>query len=203
MSRKLLLVLLIGISALGLLAHRVRPTSADEEGSGGGRIAPFTTSYGWADSLAVGTVFTDGFHVIDVEQAPIEILSVKPRIQGATLVFLGARILGPDRPYGAYQRVDGFPPTIGDLAGSLPVEGFVIPPTPGAESYELLLGYRVTGTGRSTVLGIDITYTSGSQTRTFRIPGYLAICSPRSENECPPEYGDASTSAGFGPPTGP
>lgn len=186
--RKTWLAVLIGACGVaGLLAFQASRSAADDEG-GPGAISPYPNSYGWANSFAVGKVFTDGLNMVEVEGGPITILSVRPQIEGTTIEYLGARILGLDRPIGGYTQAEGFPPTVSDLAGSAPAEGMVLTPA-GPPGYELLIGYRVTGAGRTTIQGVDVEYQSGSAKRKIFIPSYVAICSPVTTIECPTEYG--------------
>lgn len=148
----------------------------------------------------VGSAFTYGLVVLyNDSDAPIEIRDVQPEIKGTGLAFLGARVLAPaldspGRQTASYDILEGFPPE--QFPAAPEATGALVNPASQSEPegklpYELLVGYRVTAPGRTTVPSIKITYRQGDDQQSMTANLTLAVCTDREMSDCPPEYGAA------------
>lgn len=148
---------------------------------------------GFATRKNVGDVFTNGQLVVfNAGTEDIELLEVTPQLTGEGLVYLGARVAGLHRRLGSTQDEPGFPPTGEPLLGRLRrVAGLVVPAGRAADrrGVELLLGFRVTRRGRSTVRGVTVVYRYAGRTHTQTWTSTMAVCAPRSRGGgCRQEY---------------
>jgi hypothetical protein len=159
-------------------------------GPAGPELARNDGSYGWSGSFAVGDTFTDGLNLITVTDkatGPLTLISAKSlNAKGDSLELLGerARVIPDMLPAGYqtgwFQHVPGFPPTSGDAAGGVPVEGLVVQPSkPGEDRWiEIQVGYRVKAPGRYVRAGVEVVYSYGGKTFRTVIPSHVAICAP-------------------------
>ncbi|MEU8006986.1 hypothetical protein AB0B66_37985 [Catellatospora sp. NPDC049111] len=157
------------------------------------------TASGWYAAKDVGTTFTDGLNIITVTpqaRGPLRLISARPLMDdGKTLRVVGVlarvipRMLPPNSTSGGLQQSPGFPPTLPDAAGGVPVEGLVVqPPEQGEDLWiEIQIGYEVMAPGRSTRHGVELVYEYEGTERKAVIPSYLAICAPATV-ACDPEY---------------
>ena len=133
--------------------------------SGGPLLAPRGDAYQY--ELEPGKTFTDAFNVLLVQgDQPARIISVESLQKGSSLVFLGARIAGPKRKEGEQEVLPGFPPVSGAAFGPLaPPAGYVVKPQQSTDGrgYELLMGYRMSGTTLTIRQGIRIRYEVAGQ----------------------------------------
>jgi hypothetical protein len=148
------------------------------------------SAYGWSESMAVGTRFTDGFSFISVSpaaKAPIRLLSVTPVMDdGKALKVLGvlARItpdmLPPHYEDGWFQLAAGFPPTDHDATGGADPGGLVVRvPRAGEElEIELEIGYEVVAPGKSNRKGVRVRYEYEGRTHEYTARSHLSICAP-------------------------
>ncbi len=168
---------------------------------GCGGAPPALRDAGFASSTIqrpVGSTFTYGFVALyNDSDAPIEIRNVQPEIKGTGLDFLGARVLAPDSPgreTAGYDILEGFPPERFPIAPE--ATGAVVNPASQSEPagklpYELLVGYRVTSPGRTTVPSIKVTYRQGDHQQSLTAHLTLAVCTDQAMSDCPLESGAA------------
>lgn len=145
----------------------------------------------------VGATFTDGqLIVFNLGEKDLEIVDVEPELAGDGLRYLGAKITGLDRELGSVQVEDRYPPTNPELGPTQPATGVVLPAADSEadrkRGYELLMGYKVVGLGRSTVRAVEVTYEVAGQERTQSWTSTIAVCTPdvAPDGECAFEYGD-------------
>jgi hypothetical protein len=180
---------LVVIVVAVVLYHRRGPRPAGPE------LARQDGAYGWSESFAVGTTFTDGLNLItvtDKANGPLTLISATPLAPDGILKVLGerARVVPDMLPKGFesgwFPHVDGFPPTTGDAAGGVTVKGLVVLPSkPGEDRWiEFQIGYQVTAPGRSTRTGVQLLYNYDGQTRRAVIPSHLTISAP-AKTACP------------------
>jgi hypothetical protein len=113
---------------------------------------------------------------------------------GEGLRPLGVRVAGFDRKIG-FDQSSPWPVTSPEFGQVRPPGGYVLEAGTAPDAgrgYEILIGYKVVGPGRSTVKGIRIDYTdlgSGSA-RSITFRETLAVCADATDNEeCPVEEG--------------
>jgi hypothetical protein len=155
-------------------------------------------AYGWYASKDVGSVFTDGLNVVQVmpqARGRLRLISARPLMDGGTMRVIGilARV-NPDMlptgfNAGGFQDSPGFPPSLRDAAGAVPVNGLVVyPPKPGQHRWiELQIGYEVVAPGRAARRGVELIYEYGGVRHKVVIPSCLAVCAPATVT-CQPEY---------------
>lgn len=143
----------------------------------------------------VGDEFTYGLLILfNYGPDPIEILDVEPEIRGDGLTFQGAKIAGLDRTRGAKDLWNRWPPRPSRALGD-PVDarGTVVPASQEAadRGVEVLMGYRVTATGRTTVPAVAVRYTVAGDEHEETFVATIAVCAPVDDTKCDPEYGDS------------
>lgn len=152
------------------------------------------SSYGWSIGASKGTVFTDGFHVLqNLGDRPIRLVSVAFEEGEPGLELVGAKVAGVDRAIGAYQMLPSFPPVSDppevDLGPLKALEGYVIPP--GGEyrthGVELLLGVRKKVEGRASRRALLITYEVDGKRAVARMVGELVACEAAPCHEDAPD----------------
>lgn len=146
---------------------------------------------GFAHKADVGDVFTNGMVVVrNRGNGPVTLVAVRPELAGSGLTYLGARITDTRRGDGFLQLVDGYPPHDGSLGPLREADGAVLAEGSRAArwGYELLMGYRVTGRGRSAVRAVTVTYRDAQGEHTERWTQTMAVCVPREPAPCPQEF---------------
>jgi hypothetical protein len=128
----------------------------------------------------LGAVVTNGFAVLqNTGSHPLIIQKVSPVLEGKGLEFLGAKVAGTDRTTGLIQILP-WPPVHPDLKSTVPAEGLrMLPIDDGAKyGYELLLGFRVTGPGRSAMTAVTIRYRDAKTGKSgeYTVPSKMAVC---------------------------
>lgn len=170
------------------------PTAEQPEGTGKiGRPLAGPPPNGWSGNYDVGTRFTDGqLIVFNLGRRPLRMVSVRPELMGDGLRFLGARLAGLDRSVGSVQFIPQFPPAHPELGAIRDLKDAELPPGTDAarKGFAVLLGYEVISPGRSTVKAVEITYLDGKRRRKVSFTSTLALCTPATRAECPPEHGD-------------
>lgn len=147
-------------------------------------------SNGFSMRANVGDEFATGhLSVENVGDTPLRILEIRPEITGEGLRYLGAMFAGQDRSEGQVYLVREWPPRdprLGTITAVPDTKLVKLPRSdPNAHShYELLMGYRVTAEGRTTVRGVTIVYTDGATEREVTFPSMLTVCSPRTTARC-------------------
>jgi len=186
------------VAALVVAVVAVVLVARHGSGTAGPELARQDGAYGWSDSFAVGDTFTDGLNLVTVTDratGPLTLVSAKPvDAKGDNLELLGerARVVPDMLPSGYqtgwFQHVAGFPPTSGDAAGGVAVNGLVVRPSRAGEDrwIEIQIGYRVKGPGRYVRAGVEVVYRYAGETRHVVIPSHLAICAPATV-ACPDE----------------
>jgi hypothetical protein len=90
-----------------------------------------------------------------------------------------------------HTSADEFPPTHPEMAGSEPLQDFLVPapPSDGQTPYfEVMFGFEVTAEGRSARRGAELVYEYDGDEHKVFIPSYVAICSPKTVSpDCPDE----------------
>ena len=149
----------------------------------GGDELDIAESYGATNSYDGGVTFTDGVTIIEVKKGPIRLISAEPVLSDANPArYLGARVRLLGRPdWIPHTTAEQFPPTNPEMAGSSPVNGFEVSPVAAQERthIELMFGFEVTGQGRITRRGVNLTYEYGGEKRKAFVPSYLAVCVPK------------------------
>lgn len=182
---------IVGAVAVAALAVSCSHDSPTPGTGAGGTVLTGLSPHGWATRLDVGTRFTNGFPIVfNKSDQEVTLIDVKPIIRGDGLTFLGARVAGIDRQAGNVQRLPGFPPSDPVLGDTVKAERLVLRPGSDASKrgFELLLGFEVTGSGRSVMRALEITYAVDGESETTRLASTMAICAPRSGDACPQEY---------------
>lgn len=141
---------------------------------------PPTGPYGWAHTFTPGTVFTDGFTVLEISGGPVRIVTIDVQQAGTAATVIGVEI----RPLGGeiqqFEGTVGFPPKDpGASAGAVPAMGAVLDgPTPGSAhaDYELLVGYRIGPAGTYHRDRIVITYEYQAHRSTVTEPSEIDLC---------------------------
>lgn len=163
-------------------------------GGTGGHSLAGPPPNGFAMRQPVGHVFTDGqLTVRNTGSRPVTIKRVEPALTGDGLQYLGAYIAGPERESASIQYYEQFPPSDPTLGRVQEAEGAVLDAgqLPAERGYELLLGFRVRGEGRTTRTAVRITYNDGGGDKTLTAASTIAVCAPEPGPECDPEYGDS------------
>ncbi len=98
-----------------------------------------------------------------------------------------------DRTIGFVQLDYAYPPVHRDVFPTEEAVGAVLRPGKDARKhgYEIFLGFEVVRSGRTTVPSVKITYRDGARTLVKRLTSTLALCAPKPQPDCEPEYGDA------------
>lgn len=186
--------LVIGIAGVVAAAASAVSCSHDSPTEGTGTDPAVLTGlspHGWATRLDVGTRFTNGFPVVFNKSGhEVTLIDVRPIMRGDGLAFLGARVAGMDRKTGNVERLPGFPPSDPMLGDTVKAKGLVLPPGRDASKrgFELLLGFEVTGSGRSVMRALEISYAVDGEPKTTRLVSTMAICAPQSGDACAQEY---------------
>jgi hypothetical protein len=159
-------------------------------------------AWGWSRTVEVGQRFTDGQALVFVADPTLEITitSVEPLTEGDGLRHLGTSILGPDRATGIVQYVDSWPPPASEfgvaphdvIGARLTGADDVDSDLPNGVGWELLVGFAVTGAGRSTVQGYRVVYEHEGRRYSTVLGTTVAICAqerpPQRTDDCEPEY---------------
>jgi hypothetical protein len=107
---------------------------------------------------------------------------------------LGVRIAGLDRKIG-FDQSSPWPITGPEFGQVRPPEGYILEPSSAPDAdrgYEILLGYKVVATGRSTVKGVRVAYTdlADGSARSVTFRETLAVCPDAADDEdCAVEEG--------------
>lgn len=148
---------------------------------------------GFATHAKVGDEFTNGQLIIfDSGDTDLTLVKVTPTLTGSGLRYLGARLAGTGRKLGSTQEEHSFPPTARVLGPLQQANGAVLH-TGGAwakRGVEVLLGFKVVGTGRSTVPKVSITYRDHNGEHTASFTSTMAVCTSPKNVKCAQEYGD-------------
>ncbi len=156
-----------------------------------------TGPYGWAHTFTPGTVFTDGFTVLEITGGTVRIVTVDVQHTGTDATLLGVDIRPLGGEIGEFEGTLGFPPMdVGASAGAVPAVGAVLDgPTPGSTraAYELLIGYRIGSVGTYHRNRIVITYEYQGHRSTLTEPSEIDLC-VGSGPEDPPCTPDEDTS---------
>lgn len=187
---------LLGVTAIAASLYRVA-----EPEPPGDELQMDGTAYGWHVSKDVGSIFTDGLNTVTVTsqaRGPLRLIAARPLMDdgGAVRVIGILARVNPDMlpagfHVGGFQDSPGFPPTLNDAAGAVPVEGLIVrPPKEGEQRWiELQIGYEVVAPGRSARRGVELVYEYEGVQHKAVIPSFLAICAPATAT-CQPEYED-------------
>ncbi|GGJ84299.1 hypothetical protein GCM10010123_12440 [Pilimelia anulata] len=147
-----------------------------------------TSSYGFATTKDVGTVFTTALTVSEVAKGPIIIEDVEPVLEGGVVSVdgTGVRTLFPAQNGKGFEEMAEWPPkgkskADWDLFGGLQGDGNYEIPAPAAGKpsvLHVLIGYKVEKQGRGVQRGVWVTYNlAGKQHKAF-LGSYVAICAP-------------------------
>lgn len=143
----------------------------------------------------MGTRFTDGFDVLYLGgEETARIISVESVGEHEGLEFEGALIAGPDRRFGAFSQLEGFPPVEPRLGDVIEAAGAEIRPasqTRNEIGYELLLGYEVSNPSQVWYrTEIRVTYEVGDTEYLYVSPSQLVYCpDAMTSDECNDEVG--------------
>lgn len=151
---------------------------------------------GFADGDArIGEVITGGQLVVfNLGTSDIEVVKVEPEMTGGGLQYLGAQVAGLGRRIGFVQVKRRFPVADSRQLGVL-VNAVGARLGPGSAAakrgFEVLLGFKVTKAGRSTVRGVTVTYRYQGKVHKETWTSTMAVCAGGSPSPCPQEYGDS------------
>jgi hypothetical protein len=136
-----------------------------------------TVAHGWATTMPVGSVFTDGLEVLHLDGHEPAVINSVTMVGDEGIQLVGASLATPERDFGAFQQLKDYPPTNQKLGELIPAAGASI--TPFAQDkigWELLLGIKVVDDGYHVRDGIVIEYTvAGEDYRVFD-PAQLVVC---------------------------
>jgi hypothetical protein len=148
---------------------------------------------GWKMSQNVGHVFTNGVYALSNESAvDLTLVEIRPVMGvGTGLRYLGVKLAGSRRRIGSVQYIPQYPPRdVARFGPMLDVAGTRMKPLSptGDNMFEVMLGFKVVGEGRSSVKGMTITYDQGGHRYTQFVKSTLAVCAPKDDQApCPPE----------------
>lgn len=139
--------------------------------------------------LKVGSRFTDGFNALDLRGTlPARVLAIESEQTGDSFSYLGALVAGPQRKYGEEEVLPGYPPRGGSLGPLVAASGLRILPmkmSPRGFGYELLLGYKETGTERTYRDQIVVIYQVGPTVYIQTFHSHIVGCPPgQSKDVC-------------------
>lgn len=124
--------------------------------------------------------FTDGFIRLDLDgDEAATITAVRSNGGDGVVEFLGSKIAGPDRRFGATQSAIGWPPSKKFGSDITDAEGAELLPTSqaGPMGYELLLGYEVLDPDSYGARdSVTIDYRVGDVTYTFTQQARIVFC---------------------------
>lgn len=142
---------------------------------------------GWTDNQDVGDVFTEGAVIVRLDDGPVKVLEVRPRLNTDGVEYLGAIVAGPEREIGAVTD-PGWPVSDRRLGDVVAAEGAELHAKPDdkTHSYVFVLGFRVLEDGRHTSDGVDITYEYQSRRYRLHVPVTFAVCTTGPEGSCEP-----------------
>ena len=175
------------------LASAATACSADAEP--GPLAPPQPNEHAWTTYEPVGHTFTDAMEVLSLSgtrPAVLDSVKMLPGKNRAGLKLVGVRLAGPSRG-GNVQKMP-WPPRDPELVASSvgPAIGTTIAPASSGvgESWELLLGIKVTQPGYLVRRGIEVDYHVGDQHYSDVIPAWLAVCTQARyshfKRDCPP-----------------
>lgn len=134
-----------------------------------------------------GRVLTDGSVVLDLHgREDATIVSVASVGDGANLHFMGAKLVGPHRRYTSTQWAPGWPPVHFQASSVIDPVGATLKPsfrTWKKQAYELLLGYRVRGSGYGVRSGVTVTYQVGGEQYATTIASIIVTCPPHANQD--------------------
>lgn|GEM_PF-3459952 len=138
----------------------------------------------WLDTMDVGQEFTAG-QIVLFHNTPRDLVvtDVRPTIrEGSHLRFLGAFVAPESRPLGTTDRSLSFPPETGTYGPDVrPAGGYVLHPFGEGEDTrgtELLLGFEVTGEGRSHMESVTVDFTVDGARGSRTIDTTITVCAP-------------------------
>lgn len=181
-------VVLVALAAVAMAVTGTGPQSAPTISSDGPLRA--STEHGIVAEGQTGSVFTDGFEVLQLGGAQ-EATIVKVESIGGSETFrhLGSQLAGPDRKIAASSYIKGFPPADDTLGELTQAEGAVIVPvaeTRRSMGYELLVGYEILDdTQIGYRAGLRITYRVGDEEFVWESPARMLYCPvPQKSADC-------------------
>lgn len=142
---------------------------------------------GVSSTLPIGEQATFGIPVLKpTGEGTVTLLSVRPENLSGPLEYLGSVVAGPDRRYGGVTVGQGFPTTEFELGEMQDAEGatLVIDQAAKERGWEVLVGYRMTGTGIGTHDALQIEYEVDGRRYSLRYPHSLTVCSGERGDDC-------------------
>jgi hypothetical protein len=180
--------ILLIVAAAGIFLY-VTKRIANSHGTALANVAT-----GWEMSQDVGHTFTNGWVILhNGSGRPITLVKVEPVFSGSGLELIGTKISGRHRKLSTIQYEPRFPPTNSELGQLVDTKGFVLEADKsiGSPGAAVMLGLKVTKTGRSTIRAVDVTYRQDGEVKTQRLTTTLAVCAPKLVKECPQEPGES------------
>lgn len=144
--------------------------------------------HAWAVHVSVGHTFTDGFEVLNLggkSKAVIDSVKVLPADSGLKVV--GVRLANPTRKDGV-QVTWNWPPRDPHLEQSTIGPGLgatITPYSHDKNTWELLVGIKVTRPGYLVRRELEVDYHIGDQHYSYVDPATVAVCTLRSTADCP------------------
>ena len=137
---------------------------------------PAGASYGSEPQVPVGQTFTYGLDVLapagdkNVTITGIRILGLDPSVH-----YLGARLGGPNRAYGAGQMLFRFPPAAASEDVRPALGAVITPKRVDPIGWEVFLGLQPTRPGRYVTRGLEVSYRVGWRPYTTVIPSIIDL----------------------------
>jgi len=158
--------------------------------------------HGWATTMPVGSVFTDGFEVLHLDGHEPAVIKSVTMVGDPGIELVGASLATTERDIGAIQQLKGYPPSNPHIPRIIPAAGASITPFAQDEiGWELLLGVKIVDEGYLVRDGIIIEYSVGGEDRRAFDPAQLVVCTSeeyyRGHRDCPFPWQKARTD----PPT--
>lgn len=168
-----------GVLAATLVAFSVGSgtsrSTADARIAGGPLEPPL--SHGYADVMAHGRQFTDGFETLRLKGDEPAVIDAVRVVADPGLTQLGARVIGPDRRFASVQFDRHWPPRHPDLSPSIEAVGAVIQPASVEHmGYELVIGLRMDGPGPHFRSAVEIDYTVAGVGYTVTYQAEITMC---------------------------
>jgi hypothetical protein len=154
--------------------------------------------HGWATTMPVGSVFTDGFEVLHLDGHEPAVIKSVTMVGDPGIELVGASIATTERDIGSIQQLKGYPPSNPHIPRIIPAAGASITPFAQDEiGWELLLGIKIVDDGYLVRDGIIIEYSVGGEDRRAFDPAQLVVCTSsayyRGHSRCPFPWQKART----------